>query len=405
MSAHPEISEIEIAVIGGGIVGLCLSWFLAMEGRAVACLDDGRLGGSTANAGSLHVQMQSRFIRLYPELAPGVERALPMYVRGVRHWQEISRALGDTIGLKMTGGLMVAEDAQQYAFLTEKCQRERQLGLQVEMLGRAALDRIAPYLGPAVFGAEFCADEGKLDPLLANGAIRHALLGAGGMLCTAVTVNRLSREGAGFLVETSEGTIRADRVAVAAGARTRELAQGLGVTVPATAEPLCMNITEASEPIILHLVQHAERMITMKQLAAGQVVIGGGWPARLAGRAQHPTVELASMIGNLSLAQHVVPRVGALRLIRTWAGVNTIVDGRAVLGGIESVPGLTFAIPGDAGYTLGPLTARLAADTMLGREPEFAVAEFSPARFAATARAAHTGAPCGALPLVGPQHI
>jgi glycine/D-amino acid oxidase-like deaminating enzyme len=405
MSAHPDVPEVGTVVIGGGIVGRCLSWFLAMEGMEVACLDDGWLGGSTANAGSLHVQMQSRFIRLYPDLAPGVERALPMYVRAVRHWQEISRAVGDTIGLKMTGGLMVAEDALQYEFLAAKCRRERQLGLQVEMLDRVALDRIAPYLGPAVFGAEFCADEGKVDPLLANAAIRRSLLAAGGMLRTDVTVNLLRREGAGFRVETNEGTIRAGRLAIAAGVRTRELAQGLGVILPATAEPLHMNITEAAEPFILHLVQHADRMITMKQLAAGQVVIGGGWPARLAGRARHPTVELTSMMGNLSLAQHVVPRVGALRLIRTWAGVNTVVDGRAVLGGIDAVPGLYIAIPGDAGYTLGPLTARLIADTMLGRSPELPIDEFSLARFAATARAAHAGALCGTVPLVGPQHI
>ena len=44
-----------------------------------------------------------------------------------------------------------------------------------------------------------------------------------------------------------------------------------------------MNITEATEPLIHHMVQHADRPITLKQLAAGMVVIGGGWPATLAG--------------------------------------------------------------------------------------------------------------------------
>ena len=149
---------------------------------------------------------------------------------------------------------------------------------------------------------------------------------------------------------------------IAAGAGTGPLAAQFGLHVPASAEPLHMNITEATEPIIKHLVQHADRLITLKQLRNGMVVIGGGWPARLDGAREHPTVELASMIGSLSLAQHVVPRVGALRVIRTWAGVNTTVDGRPVLGPVEGVPGLYFAIPGDAGYTLGPLTARLVAD-------------------------------------------
>jgi glycine/D-amino acid oxidase-like deaminating enzyme len=382
MTRHPELAEIGTVVIGGGIVGLCLAWFLAEEGADVACLDDGRLAGSTANAGSLHVQMQSRFIRLYPQLAPEVERDLPMYVLAVRHWQAIATRVRDDIGLNLTGGLMIAEDQTQYDFLVEKCRREQRLGLRVEMLDRVELDRVAPYLGPSMFGAELCVDEGKLDPLLANAAIRGCLLSAGGVLRTEVTVKHLRREGTCFILDTTEGKIRAGRVAIAAGARTCDLANDLDLLVPAKAEPLHMNITEAAEPFIGHLVQHAEQMITLKQLTAGQVVIGGGWPARLGGRADYPTVEFASLIGNLSLAQHVVPRVGGLRLLRTWAGVNTVVDGRAVLGGLDVVPGLYFAIPGDAGYTLGPLTARLVADAMLGRALELPIDRFTPERFA-----------------------
>jgi glycine/D-amino acid oxidase-like deaminating enzyme len=48
---------------------------------------------------------------------------------------------------------------------------------------------------------------------------------------------------------------------------------------------------------------------------------------------------------------------------------------------MPSVPGLFVAIPGDAGYTLGPLSARLVADVMLGRAPGEDISLFSPARF------------------------
>ena len=129
-------------------------------------------------------------------------------------------------------------------------------------------------------------------------------------------------------------------------------------------------------------MQHAERSITFKQLNAGHVVIGGGWPAKLSGEREHPTVEMTSLIGNLSLAQHVVPRIGALRLLRTWAGINTTVDGRSVLGAIDGIPGLFVALPGDAGYTLGPLCARLVADVMLGDRPALPIADYTPMRFA-----------------------
>jgi glycine/D-amino acid oxidase-like deaminating enzyme len=375
--------EADVAVIGGGIVGLCAALHLAREGPAVILLDDGaHHAGTTANAGSLHVQMQSRFIRMYPDQVAGLERSLPLYLAATRLWAEMEPALGG-FELKASGGLMVAETPESLAFLAQKCAREQHLGLTVEMLGRTELARIAPYLGEAVIGAQFCAEEGKLNPLLANQAIRRALLAAGGVLLPEARVLQIEREGAAWLLHHAAGAIRAGRVLVASGAGTGALLAPLGLHVPTVAEPLHVNVTEATTPLVGHLVQHAERMITMKQLAAGQVVIGGGWPARLDGPRATPAVEAPSLFGNLRLAAHIVPRLARLRLLRTWAGINTTCDGQCVLGEAPGLPGLFLGVPGDAGYTLGPLVGRLAANALLGRADSFDIAPYSAARFGA----------------------
>ena len=375
-------TEVDVAIIGGGIVGMCTALELARAGQGVVVLDDGRHSGTTANAGSLHVQMQSRFIRMYPEQVAGLEASLPMYVAAAALWAQLAQDLGADVELRASGGLMVAEDEAAYEFLAAKCAREAALGLRVHMLRQAELERIAPYLGPAVIGAELCEHEGKLNPLLANQAVRRAMLSAGAVHRPETRVARLTREGASWQVQTAQGTWRAGRVVVAAGAGTAALVAPLGLCVPTVAEPLHMNVTEATGPLVGHLVQHAERMITMKQLAAGQVVIGGGWPARLAADDGHPQIEASSLFGNLGLAQHLVPKVGRLRLIRSWAGINTTADGQSILGESPQQLGLFFAVPGDAGYTLGPLVGRLAAAALLGRDGGFDIARFTPARFA-----------------------
>ncbi len=383
MSALPR--EIDVVIAGGGIVGMTTALDLARAGRGVLIVDDGRHSGTNNNAGSLHVQMQSRFIRMYPDQVAGVERSLPLYVAGARRWRELATELAADFELKASGGLMVAEDETQLAFLATKCAREKKLGLDVEMLDRAALHRIAPYLGEAVVGAELCRDEGKLSPLKANEAIRRELNRLGVQRCETAKVTSLGPNGTGVQIDVSRdghvGTIRAGQLILASGAGTGALAAMLDITIPTAAEPLHMNITEAAPPLIHHLVQHAERMITLKQLGAGQVVIGGGWPARFTGEGQFPTVDPASMIGNLALAQHIVPELGALRVIRTWAGVNTTADGQCILGSLHGHTNVIAAVPGDAGYTLGPLVGRAAAALALGRKPDFDVSRFSPARF------------------------
>ena len=381
------VREVDVLVIGGGIVGMAAALDLARDGRAVAIVDDGRHSGTTANAGSLHVQMQSRFIRLYPDLAPNVERSLPLYVAGAARWRELAAELGADMEIKQSGGLMVAEDEAQFSFLAAKCARERALGLDVHMLDRAELSRIAPYLGEAVLGAEFCLEEGKLSPLKANEAVRKALDTLAVLRLGETRVGALTRDGAGLLATLEgrgAGALRAGKVMLASGAGTGALAAALGVRIPTEAEPLHMNITEATTPLIGHLVQHAERMITLKQLGAGQVVIGGGWPARFTGPDAFPTVDPASMIGNLSLAQHIVPRLGMLRVIRTWAGVNTTADGQCILGPLPGWPEVFAAVPGDAGYTLGPLVGRMAAAILSARDPGHDVSRFGVDRFAAT---------------------
>jgi glycine/D-amino acid oxidase-like deaminating enzyme len=372
--------EVAVAIIGGGIVGMCAALELAREGEEVLVLDDaGRLSGSNANAGSLHVQMQSRFIRMYPDQVPGLERSLPLYVAAAHRWAELEAELGTSFELKASGGLMVAETPESYEFLARKCEREAQLGLDVAMIGRNELRSIAPYLGDSVLGAELCAHEGKLNPLLANRAIREALLALGGTIDSAARVDRIEAAPPAWLLHTPTGPIRAGRVIVAAGAGTGALLAPLGLRVPTVAEPLHMNITEATRPVLNHLVQHAERMITLKQLASGHVVVGGGWPARI--ESGHPTVEMTSLVGNLGLAAHLVPDIARLRLLRTWAGINTTGDGQCVLGEAPGHPGLFLAVPGDAGYTLGPLVGRLAAAALRGRDAGFDIARFSAARF------------------------
>jgi len=374
--------EAETIVVGGGIVGLCTAWFLAAEGAEVALIDDGADAGTTSNAGSLHVQIQSRLIRRFPHLLPGVLDALPLYPLAVRHWQRLAQLLPVDIDLRLTGGLMVAEDAEQLAFLRQKAEQEAALGLEVEILDRRALDRIAPYLGPEVIGAERCAIEGKVDPLAANAAIVNAAAAAGVALWTGARVGRIEPAPKGYRLVTARGSAACRRLVVAAGAGTGPLLAPLGIDVPSLAEPLHMNVTEPAGPVIGHLLQHAERMITIKQLATGQLVIGGGWPAR-PGIDGHPAaVARASLVGNLALACAIVPEVAGLKLLRSWAGINTTTDGRSVLGPAPGHPGLFLALPGDAGYTLGPLLARLVTDQMQGRSPEVPLEPYAASRFA-----------------------
>ncbi|MHA7874144.1 NAD(P)/FAD-dependent oxidoreductase [Roseivivax sp.] len=367
----------DLLVVGGGITGQCAALSAARAGARVALVDLGLNAGSTANAGSLHVQMQSRFLRLNPHLAENLESSLPLYLSAVKAWEALDAELGG-VELTREGGLMLAESEAQLAFLEEKAERERAKGLDVEILGHNALHRMAPWLSEEVIGAELCRDEGKLNPLVANRKMRAALERAG----VEIRRDRITalEDGA---APAALGTRRhaAGQILLATAWGTSALLASTAVRIPTPPEPLHMNITEAGAYEIHHLVQHAERPITLKQFRSGQVVIGGGWEARLAEGAGAPGIRKESLLGNVALAARIAPGIGGLRVLRTWAGYNTPVDGKATIGPLEAGSRIHLALPGDAGYTLGPVVGQSAAALALGGEVPIDAAPYSPARW------------------------
>lgn len=372
------MAEPDLLIVGGGITGQTAALAAAEAGARVTIIDLGHNAGSGTNAGSLHVQMQSRFLRLNPHLADSLESSLPLYLSAVAEWETLNRRLGG-VELTREGGLMLAENEAQLAFLHDKAERETRKGLRVDILDRNALHRLAPWLSPDVIGAELCHDEGKLNPLVANRQMLDALAALGVEIVqdrvTAVT------DGARPVAHgTRDRPCGAILIAAAWGAQA--LTDPLGLRLATPPEPLHMNITEPGDYRIHHLVQHAERPITLKQFRSGQVVIGGGWEASLAERDTHaPRIRADSMMGNVALAAKIAPGIGGLRVLRTWAGYNTPVDGKATIGEARRGGRVFLALPGDAGYTLGPVVGRTAACVALGLQTPVDPAPFDPARW------------------------
>ena len=132
------------------------------------------------------------------------------------------------------------------------------------------------------------------------------------------------------------------------------------------------------------------RRLSIKQMEAGNILIGGGWPARLSGGAlgAKPDAELQelSLAGSSAVARHVVPATSALSVIRSWSGVACVApDHLPVLGAIESLPGM-FIAAGGASFTLGPTYARLISELISTGSTSMPIGLYRAERFACPQR-------------------
>ena len=134
MNSNLRSLDSDYVVIGGGIVGTCISYYLSCSNKDVICVDSGEFSGSTSNAGSLHVQLQSRNFRLNPHLIDNLKENLPFYKEAVNAWERLQLMLNADFELSVNGGLMVADNEEQLEFLYKKCQEEKAAGLDVEII-------------------------------------------------------------------------------------------------------------------------------------------------------------------------------------------------------------------------------------------------------------------------------
>jgi D-hydroxyproline dehydrogenase subunit alpha len=373
---------VDTLVIGGGIAGSCLAYWLAHEGieTMVVERDEVNLQASGANAGSLHVQLLAFDFALGAPPANRAADTLPLGPASVALWQEIQRDTGQDLEMKVCGGLMLAENDRDIAFLKGKIALEKSRGIEAELIGANELHALESCIGEVAIAAEWCPGEGKINPLKGTYAVVARAKALGARFRRGSNVAAIERDGTHWKITTSRGEIRARRVVNTAGPWAAEVARMAGVDIPVRGAPLQMVVTEPTAPTLSRLVAYAHRHLTLKQTGSGAFMIGGGWTADLDAQHRLSRALRGSVEGNLWIASRAVPALADLHAIRIWAGMNVNIDRAPILGEVPGLPGFYNCVSSN-GYTLAPVLARLTAEMLAGRSTSLPVAPFLLSRF------------------------
>ena len=367
-SLPQEERRCDVLIIGGGLAGLCSALFLARDGVdvLVAERDEAGMAASTANAGSLHAQLLSYdFNDETPEDGGQAAYTLPLAPRSIALWKEIAADIGEDLGIRTEGGLMLAENAEGMEWLRRKSAMERRWGIESHVLGANELRTLAPALSDDMVGADFVPAEGYGDPLRGTIAVLKLAQRAGARVLRGAEVQAIAREGAAWCVHTTKGRIIAGRVVNAAGPWATHIGKMVGLDLPVTGTVQQVIVTEPAPPMTKHLIALANRHLSLKQQASGGFLIGGGWfggfdPA--SGRTHNLRRNIE---GNLWVCARALPVLRSLSFVRTWTGINSAIDRAPILGEAPGLPGFFNAVSAN-GYTLGPIIGRITADAVRG---------------------------------------
>ncbi|MEM7696644.1 MAG: FAD-dependent oxidoreductase [Pseudomonadota bacterium] len=381
----PVPPRAELVIIGGGVMGISAALTAAERGVDTVLIERGTLNGESSggNAGSLHLQLLSfDFGEKTGGRSARLLETLPLQRDAIALWNALNARADTDFEIAVTGGLMLAEEEAHVGFLKAKVAAENSVGIEASLVGREEIAAIAPNVSPRMIAGAWCPGEGKINPLAATPALARLAARAGAALLERVEVRGLSTLGNGTAVTTNAGTIIADRLILAAGGWTAQLAAHLGVALPIHGAPLQMIVTECAPPLAPCLLAHADRHLTMKQAAVGNIILGGAWSAGTDDATGRAKILRESFEGNLWVGARVLPALRGFHALRAWAAMNVDIDGAPLVGPLPGHPRVTV-VAGANGYTLGPLLGAAAAECALNGWLGTGLRAFSANRFAA----------------------
>jgi glycine oxidase len=368
-----------IAIVGGGICGLSIGWYLARSGKSVTVFDRGAAGrGATWAAAGL----------LAPgiEAEPGEEKLLPLLLESRDLWpgfaRELESASGLAVDLRAEGTLAIALDRDQAEKLAFAFDYQRSLGFDMEWLGGREARALEPHLSPKVTAAVLSPLDAQVDNRKTALALIRAFKSAGGVLREQTPVDEILGDGKTVRgIRAGGEEFAASTVVLAAGAWSRGI-EGIPDSARPPVRPVKGQMLALSMPVDAPLLTRAvagEGAYLVPRLG-GELLIG----ATVEEQSFDTALTAGGIYELLRRAREAVPGIHDLPIAEMWAGLRPASRDDAPLLGPCALAGLVIATGHHRnGILLAPVTARVIADFILTGRLRDDLRIFAPSRFAA----------------------
>lgn len=358
------IRRADVAVVGGGPVGLAIGWRAAARGMRVLLYDPSPGSGASKVAAGMLAPVAEAY---FGELA--LTRLL---LDSAARWPGFATDLAASadlagsaeLGYRTEGTLVVGRTADDLAEARRLWSYQQGLGLPITPLGATELHAREPLLAPRVRGGAHAPDDHQVDPRRLVAALRLAAVRAG-VVFVPSTVRGLAELDAGIIV-------------VAAGCGAAGLT-GLPIR-PVKGQILRLRAPGGEPPGFRHVIRgYADgRSVYLVPRDDGEVVLGATVEER-----GDTTVTAGGVLELLRAATELVPELAEYELVETAAGRRPgTPDNAPIIGPLADRPDVIVATGHYRhGILLTPVTAELVVDLLASGIPDPALAPFTPDRF------------------------
>jgi glycine oxidase len=350
----------DIAIVGGGVIGCAIAYEMARQGAGrVQVIDRGEpgSGASGAAAGVLAVA-SSR--------APG-GALFDLRRAGVAMFPSLSEELRECSGIdieyRARGFLKLAFSEKESAELRALTSKRKEQGFAADWLDPSRLDGVQPGLSSALCGAAHFAGDGAVNPVVFVQALRVASERLGVVYRCGAPLTAVEVSGGRVLGITAGGErLTPGMVVVAAGAWSAEIGSLLRVKIPVRPDRGEM-IALRNCPRLRPTISWGDGYVAPR--CDGEVLVGSTSTRGVFDTSV--TVDSVQLL--LERAVRMVPALREAAVVRLWAGLRPCPTiRRPIIGTVRGYENVVLATGHHrSGVLLGPITARLVAELILGQ--------------------------------------
>ncbi|MCY6381238.1 GcvT family protein [Hoeflea prorocentri] len=234
--------QARVVVIGGGVVGCSVLFHLARAGwNDLLLIERSELtsGSSWHAAGGFHT-------------LNGDPNVAKLQAYTVSLYEELEELSGQSCGLHLTGGVMMADTEERMNFLRYTHAVGRALGMETEIITPSEAKAMFPLMDESNFvGALWDPVEGHLDPSGTTHAYARAAQKLGAKIELRNPVTEITQDVDGtWNVVTRNGTVKAEHIVNAGGLWAREVGRMVGIELPVLAMEHMYLLTETVPEVV-----------------------------------------------------------------------------------------------------------------------------------------------------------
>ena len=365
----------EVAIIGGGIMGCAIAYYVSKAGLDCVLIEKGDIASGTSSRCDGNITIVDK--------DPGFDSKMSMVSQELT--VELEKDLDLPFEYRALGSILVCDNDVEMEAAKEWVEIQNRAGLKFKLLDRSDICQESPYFADDIPGGLECETDSLINPYLFCYALIDKAKQYGLKLQTRAEVKLVSKK-EDFTIETTKGTFTAEKVVNAAGVWAPYIGKMLNIDIPIKPRKGHIMVGARQKPVMMRNVMEfgylmnkfqRDRIADPETLKHGVALVLEPTESQnfLLGSSRQfvgfdASVDIRVVQTMAKRALRFFPKMNDFNIIRTYTGFRPWTeDHLPIVSAVEQVPGFYIAAghEGD-GISLATVTGKLIEEMITGKE-------------------------------------